>query len=187
MSAKRKGLGEFWKKKVVRVFIPWLIVWTAITLLHWNSFSSFSSISSLLLINSTNWYLQYLLICYLIFYVSNKCFYKWRWLLMGCFFILSFVLWENIQAEQSCSFLIGCLIAEKRKLFKLIVNHIRLISVLSLFVCISFLALKQLNIIRSLMEDISLFDHALNMIMKTSLAIFVMMLVRLLWPHIIDD
>lgn len=184
ISTSKKGLKGFWSKKFVRVFLPWLLVWLIMILLKKETLFSYSSLSSLFLLTSTNWYLQYLLLCYLSFYISHKWFYKFRWLLLSCFFILSFAFWGNIQAEQSCSFLIGCLIAEKAKHFKWIVEKIKVIFIFSLFLSISFLAVKQLSLVRTLMENVSLVDHAINMIMKTSIAISVMLLVRLLWSQI---
>lgn len=184
ISTNKKGLKGFWTKKLVRVFLPWLFVWLTMVLLNGEKKFSAPSLSSLFLLDSTNWYLQYLLLCYLSFYISHKWFYHFRWLLMGGIFILSFVFWGNIQAEQSCSFLIGCLIAEKAKLFKWIVEKIKVIFIFSLFLGISLLAVKQLSIVRTLMDNVSLVDHAINMVMKTSIAISVMMLVRLFWSQI---
>lgn len=183
ISTSKKGLKGFWTKKFVRVFLPWLLVWLAMVFLNGETKFSASSLLSLFLLDSTNWYLQYLLLCYLSFYISHKWFYKFRWLLLSCFFILSFAFWGNIQAEQSCSFLIGCLIAEKAKLFKRIVEKIKVIFIFSLFLGISFLAVKQLSFVRSLMDNVCFVDHAINMVMKTSIAISVMMLVRLLWSQ----
>ena len=184
ISTNKKGLKGFWTKKLVRVFLPWLFVWLTMVLLNGEKKFSAPSLSALFLLDSTNWYLQYLLLCYLSFYISHKWFYHFRWLLMGGIFILSFVFWGNIQAEQSCSFLIGCLIAEKAKLFKWIVEKIKVIFIFSLFLGISLLAVKQLSIVRTLMDNVSLVDHAINMVMKTSIAISVMMLVRLFWSQI---
>lgn len=184
ISTNKKGLKGFWTKKLVRVFLPWLFVWLAMVFLNGKTKFSASSLLSLFLLDSTNWYLQYLLLCYLFFYISHKWFYHFRWFLMCGFFILSFVFWGNIQAEQSCAFLIGCLIAEKAKLFKWIVEKIKVIFIFNLFLGISFLAVKQLSLVRTLMDNVSLVDHAINMVMKTSIAISVMMLVRLLWSQI---
>lgn len=184
ISTNKKGLKGFWTKKLVRVFLPWLFVWLTMVLLNGEKKFSAPSLSALFLLDSTNWYLQYLLLCYLSFYISHKWFYHFRWLLMGGIFILSFVFWGNIQAEQSCSFLIGCLIAEKAKLFKWIVEKIKVIFIFSLFLGISLLAVKQLSIVRTLMDNVSLVNHAINMVMKTSIAISVMMLVRLFWSQI---
>ena len=184
ISTKNKGLTGFWKKKFVRVFIPWLFVWMVMTILQRENLVSYSSLSSLFLLNTTNWYLQYLLLCYIVFYVCHKWVYNVRWLFMNSFFILSFVLWGNIQAEQSCSFLIGCLIAENSKLVKWIVDHIKTMLVVSAFIGVLFLAVKQLSFVRTLMDSVDLVDHALNMFMKTSIAISVMMIVSLLWSHI---
>ena len=131
ISTNKKGLKGFWTKKLVRVFLPWLFVWLTMVLLNGEKKFSAPSLSALFLLDSTNWYLQYLLLCYLSFYISHKWFYKFRWLLLSCFFILSFAFWGNIQAEQSCSFLIGCLIAEKAKLFKWIVEKIKVIFIFS--------------------------------------------------------
>lgn len=164
--------------------MPWLLAWLIMMLLKKEKLFSYSSLSSLFLLNSTNWYLQYLLLCYLSFYISHKWFYKFRWLLLSCFFILSFVFWGNIQAEQSCSFLIGCLMAEKAKFFKWIVEKIKVIFIFSLFLGISFLAVKQLSFVRTIMDNVSLVDHSINMVMKTFIAISVMMLVRLLWSQL---
>lgn len=181
ISTKNKGLTGFWKKKFVRVFIPWLFVWMVMTILQRENLVSYSSLSSLFLLNTTNWYLQYLLLCYIVFYVCHKWFYNVRWIIMSGFSILTFILWGNIQAEQSCSFFLGCLIAENGMVYSWIKNHIKkLCYICILLFCIS-LFVKQIGCIRIMLETNFFVEHSVNIVLKISLALFVMSICFLIY------
>lgn len=150
-SAKANRGHAWWRKRIMSVFIPYLIVQM---LFYW-PFHELGikyfilDITLLKPLYHNDWYLSYLLLWYVIFYITRKIKILDRYRVV-IFIILSVVLFftqTEIRAEQSFSFLSGILLSEKKekqnKVF-LIRNGVMLI----LFgVC--FLALKQFPIIRS--------------------------------------
>lgn len=173
-SSQKKGLKDFWEKKFFRVFFPWLLVWSVTLLTSHKQMSYLNLISGLFLLNSYNWYLQFLFVCYMTFYISHKCFYHLRWYIMLFIFIVSFLFWNNIQAEQSLSFIIGCLLAEKEQIRnKLSGKWKYCLSALCLFIIL--LCIKQLPAIRDIIEECSIFEHSLNLLLKCSLAFVVIL------------
>lgn len=72
LSFKKNELRNYWRKKFFRVFLPWLVVWLIASLLSRENFQWDSGLCKLFLISDSNWYLQYLLFCYLVFWVAHK-------------------------------------------------------------------------------------------------------------------
>lgn len=180
MSAKRKGVDDFWKKKFVRVFLPWMLVWLIMTLQNEKAFKM-ETIASLF---TPNWFLQYLFVCYAIFYVSYRWMYRYRWYLLAFFTLVTFFFWGNIQAEQCCSFQIGVLLAEREDFFFSVERNIKKWVIISLLIFVTALVLKQIGTVRMLMENNFMIEHALNLVLKMSLGAFVMMSCAVLFRYI---
>lgn len=170
VSARYRGINDFWKKKFVRVFVPWMLIWILVTLLNVDELQ-FKTIKTLF---TPNWYLQYLFVCYVFFYVSYKWAYQYRWYLLVVFAIITFFLGGNIQAEQCCSFQLGVLLAERDYILIFIKKNIRILLFVSLLLCVIALGIKQIYTVRLFIDDNYIAEHFLNFILKTSLAAFVM-------------
>ena len=181
-SAQRKGFDNFWNKKFVRVFLPWAIVWIVLSLI--GKEVAFTSVSSLFLLDSTNWYLQYLLLCYIVFYVGFRWLYQYRWPFMICFSLLSFFLWGNIQAEQSCSFMMGCFMAEQSNVLVRMKKNMRTLCTTSFLLFAMALCLKQIGFVRQTMESNFVMEHTLNLVLKQGLAWYVIALCFLFRKYI---
>lgn len=173
LSAQHKGLKCFWRKKAIRVLLPWLVVWTLGAMLHLQSFDWMKFAASLFLLNEANWYLQYLFVCYVAFYVSYRFFYKYRWPLLVVVHLLVFACWGNIQAEQSVSFLIGVMLAEKSALKRYVDEHSKIICFGSVLLFVVALGMKQMAFVRNIMESNTIAEHGLNLVLKTALAMIV--------------
>lgn len=155
-------------------------MWLIMTLLNVGSFQ----IGTILTLFTPNWFLQYLLVCYIVFYVSYKWMYRYRWGLLVLFVLATFFFWGSIQAEQCCSFQIGVLLAESESFFCRVKENIKKLLVVSLLIFTITLVLKQVGAVRVLMEDNFLMEHALNLVLKMSLGIFVMMSCAVLFRYI---
>ncbi len=173
LSSEKKGLEGFWRKKAVRVFFPWMVVWAAMVAIRGYG-SEGCSIDTLFLLSRFNWYLQYLLACYAVFYVAHRWCHRYRFWLLGTFAVATFALWGNIQAEQGASFIVGCLLAERGRFFSWTRGHLRWIAVVALVAFVVSLGIKQVGSVRALMDSVPLVGHSVNLCLKFSLAAFVM-------------
>lgn len=170
VSARHRGINDFWMKKNVRVFVPWMLVWILVTLLNVDEFQ-FKTIKTLF---TPNWYLQYLFVCYVFFYVSYKWAYQYRWFLFVAFAMMTFFLGGNIQAEQCCSFQLGVLLAERDSILICIKKNISTLLFIGLSLFVIVLGIKQMDVVRLFIDNNYIAEHFLNFVLKASLAVFVM-------------
>lgn len=173
LSFKKNELRNYWRKKFFRVFLPWLVVWLIASLLSRENFQWDSGLCKLFLISDSNWYLQYLLFCYLVFWVAHKFIYNYRWIFYAICFAIAFCFMKNIQAEQSLSFILGCLLAENSLFRNSIIKNQKLLLVISIFMAICSLVLKQLPWVRTTMETNIILQHSINLILKLSIGLSV--------------
>lgn len=169
ISANRKGVNSFWRKKFVRVFLPWMIVWLIVRLFNADSFQP----RTILSLFTPNWFLQYLFVCYVVFYLCFKWAYQYRLYLLSFFALMTFCFWGNIQAEQCCSFQIGVLLAENRNIFVYVKKSIKILLLVSMIMFLMTLGIKQIECVRMFIENHSVAEHTLNLILKSSLGICV--------------
>lgn len=150
-SWKKTGYLFWWRKRIVSVLIPY---WIIQFFFYWpqREFDLTGMIKDFSFIHPTyvlGWYLQYLMIWYIVFYVVRRNHYldNVRILIFLTVSIILFFSMTEIAAEQSLSFLVGILISEYKD---------RIVPLLSLkkgiiLICfgVIFLGLKQLPVIRT--------------------------------------
>ena len=105
-SFKKNGLDGFWKKKVLRIAIPYLI-WIPIYHILIRV-SPLGSINHLEII-PRYWFIEYLFILYILFYITFRFFKEKALVTIAILGVFSFVWLNNLRAEQSFSFLCGLL------------------------------------------------------------------------------
>lgn len=140
-SFKKNGLSHFWSKKVFRIAIPYLL-W--IPLYHIvTRLSPLGSIYHIDIIPRF-WFIEYLLIMYIMFYASISLSRKNMIILMGIIGLIFFFAFNNLRAEQSFSFLSGVLFSEYKKYFSNFGKGKNLVlSIVLFFIGITFLFFKQ--------------------------------------------
>lgn len=152
-SYKKNGLSDYWKKRFVSVFIPYIIIEICtIPLREWNGVHSF--ILDLFLIKPQHplgWYMNYLLLWYITFWAVRKYIKKIDQsvllFVISCIYAVLFFFISAIRFEQSFSFFMGLSLAlfipkkiDKRKLW---------IYVFGLFsIAVTCLLMKQIPLIR---------------------------------------
>ena len=151
-SYKKKGLENFWKNRLIRVYIPYLIIVIINQIIMHEGIKKF--LSNIFLVNTPNflWFIKFILLNYINFYVINKIVKHkiLRYLIWILFSILVFLMGSSLQAEQAFTFFIGIMLSDNQNLFnnykgrKVLING--LLFILLAGVC---LALKQLDFIRS--------------------------------------
>ena len=173
MSYQKSGVRRYWWKRIVGIFIPWLIV-IILTMQPWNLLGHQWFWKYLFFIDYGPWYMQYLFVWYILFYVAHCS--RWthyiRWYIVGIAAIVMFLYWEPLQQEQSLCFPLGMWIGEHYERVKKIDKRIYLrLSAVAAIVAILALGAKQIPYIRS---DISSWTFiTLQVILKTSMAIAV--------------
>lgn len=110
-SWKKKGLSGYWRKKFRRVIVPYylfLIILTAIQgTFRWRDF-----LLDITFVHSSFWFVEYLVRCYLVFWIARRFFPRHVSAVFIIFGLLSLNCFMQIEAEQSFSFFCGLLVSE---------------------------------------------------------------------------
>lgn len=161
-SSEKKGVKSFWGGRIPRVFLPYLlfvIVCWCLRLKGYKDYTILSFLKDIFFVESSYWYMSYLVWWYVAFYLSSILTRKIKKrnvrnvkkiLLLLCPALLSFVFLKNHQAEQSFSFLTGVVFSMYlQKLNKVSSRNIIIFGVLLLVLGTLFLYLKQLPCARA--------------------------------------
>ena len=115
----KHGLTNWWRKRLIAVWIPYFIIECSFywTFHEWNFWDFFKDITLIKPLYQNGWYLNYLAVCYIMFYLimSNSLTRKHKIVFWGVLSIVSFFVLSPIRAEQSFSFLAGVIFSEKKK------------------------------------------------------------------------
>ena len=148
-SFKKKGFTDFWKNRIIKVFIPYMVLISIITIVKYNNFNLKIYLYDILGIKTSYWYIAFLLKRYILFYICSKFFCKVRlYIFVLCSIIFLFT-FPNIEAEQSFSFLTGVLISEYyQDIKRMVEKRYLVVSIIFFIIGTIFLGIKQLHFIR---------------------------------------
>ena len=148
-SFKKKGFTDFWKNRINKVFIPYMVLISIITIVKYNNFNLKIYLYDILGIKTSYWYIAFLLKQYILFYICSKFFCKVRlYIFVLCSIIFLFT-FPNIEAEQSFSFLTGVLISEYyQDIKRMVEKRYLVVSIIFFIIGTIFLGIKQLHFIR---------------------------------------
>lgn len=146
-SFKRYAFTGYWKKKMIKVYLPYLI---AISLLFlFKQISTDYYIFSLTTIESPYWFVSFVFKNYLIFYLTSKYAYKYRFILMFIFSLIILLFSNEQEASQAFSFILGVWLSENiSKIRSIHKKHLIAIGIIAFTFATIFLILKQLPIVR---------------------------------------
>lgn len=107
-SYKKNGLEGFWRKKILRIAIPY-IIWIPI----YHIVMRFSPIGLPTQIQTIPryWFIEYLAMAYMVFFFTFKFIPKYAVHTIIILGIITFIMTDNLRAEQSFSFLCGILLS----------------------------------------------------------------------------
>lgn len=148
-SFKKKGFTDFWKNRINKVFIPYIVLISIITIVKYNNFNLKIYLYDILGIKTSYWYIAFLLKQYILFYICSKFFCKVRlYIFVLCSIIFLFT-FPNIEAEQSFSFLTCVLISEYyQDIKRMVEKRYLVVSIIFFIIGTIFLGIKQLHFIR---------------------------------------
>lgn len=174
MSYQKSSVRRFWWKRFVGIFIPWLVV-ILITMQPWNLVEKKWFWEYLFFIDFGPWFMQYLIVWYIVFYVSHclRWTYRIRWYIIGIASLAMFLFWSPMQQEQSLCFPLGMWIGEHYEQVKNWNRRCLLkVAAIAVVVAVLTLCIKQIPYIRSDINSCTFIS--LQVILKTSMAIAVM-------------
>lgn len=178
-SYKKKGLKGYWKKKILHVFIPWILVYFFFQF-NYSRFDIWNVLGNITLIDPIPWYLQYLLLWYVVFYITHKIYIleRYKYLIYAIVAICVFFFWGDLQAEQSITFIIGVVMSHYLPMIKNSPKKKMQIFVLSmLLLAILSLGVKQIQSVRACFDNEILF-RSIQLCLKVSLALFVIFVLQ---------
>lgn len=167
VSYQKNGLKDFWKKRLAGAYIPYAIA-CLFGLLFGATFKQIGM--SLLLIKPFNvywWFMQYLLIWYMLFWIVNilRISDKMKMCLLAAAAVACFIVFKDAMwGQQSFSFVIGVFLAAygvKGKKY--------IIGISAMLLGIFALAVKQIPVLRN--ADITYIWNFIQLINKTGIAV----------------
>ena len=123
--------------KILKIVIPYWLIVLFLFIIKYDEFSLPKLIYSLLFIKpliSGYWFVNYIFICYFVFWFSVNFFYRLRWIILITFTIVSFFFFQPLASEQSLSFILGIFISEKKEYISKL-NKKRLFAIATYFFC----------------------------------------------------
>lgn len=146
-SYLKRGLDGFWKKRISKVYIPYIIA--ALMLVLAGNISVSGGV--ILCYNAPYWFVTYIIECYVIFWICTRFLSRYRMYLFLALSLCALAFMSELQAEQSLSFITGIWMSEHKEKLKKNSgrqkNMVR-IALAFLFVGILALAIKQLPLVR---------------------------------------
>ena len=175
-SYKRNGRNFYWRKKIIRVFIPY-----SIFILILSTFSGKFDLTRYLLdifcIRSSYWYVRFLALQYLLFFLSSFLSNRKRMFFLG---VSSLIILNNenqLCAEQSFSFMLGILTSN---FYTVITSYnskkLVILGCLCLVIGLSALAIKQVPDIRN--TEFAILANVVQLAIKLPIAIFCIILLQ---------
>lgn len=183
-SYYQKGLKGFWRNKLISIYLPFAFVEIIAAIIYRHPFLDvLLNLVFIKRLNPLGWYMQYLAVCYILFYVvvwlvSNRSI---RFLIWGIAAGLSYVLCPNLQAEQAISFIGGLLLAEMNHAEKLSIDKRKTVCIggVAIIVSIGLLAIKQLPFVRAWSHYLI---TLLNLLLKSGAAMGVICITSIWQP-----
>ena len=174
-SYLKRGIKDFWKKKLLSVVVPYVAAFLIYAALTGLFLDLDVLVRSFFTVESTYyWYIGYQILWYLIFYLA-VCFKKslaLKYTILGVAAVLSFVLFNEIRAEQSLSFLLGVLLSDFKEIKQKMQNAF--VAIGALILGVGCLAIKQLPFVRNVG---GLLMNLVQLCIKLPLGIFILLFV----------
>lgn len=168
-SFKRQGLKKFWRKRLLRVWIPYVIITLLLALYDKKSVELL--LEHLLLFKCHYWFVTYIVGCYILFFITSKWFVKYRMTIMTITAVFSLLYMPELQAEQALGFVTGIWMSQHIGYCRSVsLNHRKILTIalLLLAIGIMMLGIKQLPVVREY-EGLWIY-HVIQLLIKWPLS-----------------
>lgn len=143
-SYKKKGLHGFFKKKMLRIWMPYALFLVVVTCIQGRLgfFKSKSFYLDIFCIKTSYWFISFLVYNYLLFWFAKKI--NKQWLSCALFFIFSIVIFcfdDRIRAEQVLSFPTGMILSSYKDKIKVLIESKKIIasSIIAIILALSLI------------------------------------------------
>lgn len=150
-SFKKRGLANFWKKRILKVWLPYAMITLLAAPFCWNSWMDLGL--QLTCFHCLYRFVPYILECYIVFWLLTAIVAKYRLPLMLAMGISTLFWMPELQAEQALGFVLGVIMSEYKSFFaQLSQNKPRMAIIAFCMMTIGFaaLAIKQLPLMREI-------------------------------------
>lgn len=147
-SYKKNGIKSFWQKKIIRIILPYAL-FRILCVMVYNDVNLWNFLLDIFCYKSEYWYIDYLMRCYIIFWIAKRFFGRYQFVVLACFAMYTLFFMNGTRSEQSLSFLAGVLSSEYYNII-LKWNRKRWLTIMCIsgFLGISFLLIKQTPTVR---------------------------------------
>lgn len=180
-SYKRRGLQGFWRKRLLRVYIPYfiaIVVIAAINCYDWKKF-----LLTVICYDCPYWFVKYIIQCYVFYWIVSVLIPRYRVIIFLIISASTLFYMPDLQAEQAFSFTIGIVLsAYKDRFFEFMSNKKYYVwtCLALLIIGIVFLAVKQIPVVR--MGGSVLQMNTIQCLIKMPLGLFVLFGIGLIKP-----
>lgn len=176
-SYKNSGLKDFWKKRLGRMYLPYVIVVIIYAIVQqWDIEKIALNLSCY---HSPYWFVTYIVECYIIFWVVSRLLPRYRIPVFGLVSIVSLFVMPELQAEQALSFVCGVLLSDrKEKVFALLDEKRAYVIVCFVLLAIGifFLGIKQLPWVR---ENFNAWQmNVIQLLVKFPIGLFLLFVIK---------
>ena len=174
-SYKKRGLSGFWKKRLCRVYIPYLLV--AILYAIVNQWDFQKCLLNFTCVNSPYWFVTYIIECYVAFWFFSKYLTKYRIETLSIVALSTVFLLPELQAEQALSFVSGIILSEYNRISERLEQkqYYSRVCIMAAIIGFSFLAFKQLPLVRA--EATNLGMNIIQILIKFPLAVSILLII----------
>ena len=168
-SFKKNGLDGFWKKRFLRIWIPYAIAFSLLCFYQPCNFREY--LFNLICYHCPYWYIKYTICWYIVFWLTARFLPKYKLPVMAVAGFSTLFWCEGVRGEQAISFVTGVFISDRDyKIDETNKLGIKWLITLA-FVGLVFLAFKQTGLYRSFTEDMLI--NISQLPVKWCLALFV--------------
>lgn len=150
-SFKKRGLANFWKKRILKVWLPYAIITLLVAPFCSKSLTELGMQLSCL--HCLYWFVPYIIECYVVFWILAAVAQKYRLPLMLIMGISTLFCLPELQGEQALGFVFGVFMSEYKPFFtRLSQKKSKMAIIVFCMVSIGLvaLAIKQLPLMREI-------------------------------------
>ena len=175
VSYMKSGLAHYWRKKVARIWLPYVLLLLTVTLLKGNYSRMLSPefILDLLCLRTSYWFISFLVYNYILFYISHRidALRKYKYVPFVVFAVVTFFVCGGVEAEQCFSFVTGVWIAYNMETAKKMLLNWHTFTAL-LLTSVVFLGFKQVPQVRGAIECSHVLATSVDILIKYTFALF---------------
>lgn len=148
-SFRKRGLSGFWKKRILRVWLPYVLITLLAVPFIWKSWNDLWQ--QMICIRCLYWFVPYVIECYVVFWILSKWQPKLRMLLMFALGVLTLFWMPELQAEQALGFATGVAMSEHKTWCRNVIHKRKQVASIALGFLLwgfCFLMLKQTPMMR---------------------------------------